>query len=115
MTPTEIFLAIIACQLGFICLFLIAFLGMEVMNGMYVRKCHAEAQKLQAEAAANNPLAGLDLRNIQLPGMVHASGQPAPGASPAAPTPCTKDEDGKCKDCTGECKEVKAEEGGNYL
>ncbi len=107
MTPIEIFLAIIAAQLGFICLFLVVFIGMEVMNGMYVRKCYAEAQKKQAEQAAN-PLAALGI-TLQ-PGQ--AGQQQLAGAVAAAEglVPC------ETKECEGSCDACKAtEKGGNYL
>ncbi len=106
MTPTEIFLAIIAAQLGFICLFLVIFIGMEVMNGMYVRRCYAEAQLKEAERAANNPLANLVLQSMPGGGQQLA----APPAAPEAPAPC---ENKECKE--GGCDACKVDTGGNYL
>ena len=105
MTPELMFLAIIAAEMGFAVLFLVIFICLEICNGMYVRKCYAEAQLKEAERQATNPLnliMGAPGAQQQLAGAV-AAGE-APITSP-------------CKEkCEGECDACKVKEkGGNYL
>jgi hypothetical protein len=111
MTPTEIFLAIIAAEMGFTVLFLVVFVCMEIGNSNYVRKCFAEAQLKQAEAATN-PLTNL-IMSVQQAGGAdpRLAGAIAAAQSGEAPVPCTEEKcDGTCDGC-----KAKAEGGGNYL
>lgn len=110
MTPDQMFLAIIAAEMGFAVLFLVIFMCLEICNGMYIRRCYAEAQLKEAERQANNPFAGMTLQvpggQQQLAGAVAAA--QATGETPAAP--CAEE---KCEDGCDACKAKHG--GGQYL